>query len=48
MPAGNMAPPMAANNPTRQVASTPPMGYPWATNGPSLPTAAANAPTVTR
>ena len=38
----------AANDPPKQVASSPPLGYPWATNGPSLPTASANAPTVTR
>jgi len=37
----------AANDPPRQVASAP-LGYPWATNGPSLPSAVANAPTVTR
>ena len=46
---GGMAPTMAAaNDPAKQVASKPPLGYPWANNGPSLPTASANAPTVTR
>ena len=48
-PAGGMVPPMAAaNDPPKRVASSPPLGYPWANSGPSLPTASANAPTVTR
>jgi hypothetical protein len=50
VPAGSgMTPPMmaAANDPARQAASAP-LGYPWATNGASLPSAVAKAPTVTR
>jgi hypothetical protein len=50
VPAGSgMTPPMmaAANDPPKQAASAP-LGYPWATNGASLPSAVAKAPTVTR
>lgn len=50
MPAGNMAPPpmTAANDPSKTVASAP-LGYPWMNgSGPSLPSAIAKAPVVTR
>ena len=49
VPYGGAPPAMAAaNDPPKKVASSPPLGYPWANSGPSLSTASANAPTATR
>ncbi len=44
-PAG-VGPAMAAGPGSTRVASSAPLGYPWATGGPSLPTASARAPVI--